>query len=95
MTSQEQSFDSAQIEDSEVQAAQAGRDVNQTRIEYNYRPYEADKGISPQKLPLGTSKFVGREPDVEKLHCLLQSRNGVVISAISGMGGIGKTELAI
>ncbi|OLT63265.1 tetratricopeptide repeat protein [Moorena bouillonii PNG] len=41
------------------------------------------------------SKFVGREPELETLHQRLQQRERVVISAISGMGGIGKTELAL
>ncbi|NEO41583.1 MAG: tetratricopeptide repeat protein [Moorea sp. SIOASIH] len=41
------------------------------------------------------SKFVGRSSELETLHQRLQQRERVVISAISGMGGIGKTELAL
>ncbi|MEX0268199.1 tetratricopeptide repeat protein [Leptolyngbyaceae cyanobacterium UHCC 1019] len=39
--------------------------------------------------------FVGREQELSDLHTLLQEENAVAISAISGMGGIGKTELAV
>ncbi|NEO70695.1 MAG: tetratricopeptide repeat protein [Moorea sp. SIO3H5] len=50
----------------------------------------------PQNLPhTHVSKFVGREPELETLHQRLQQAERVVISAISGMGGIGKTELAL
>ncbi len=50
----------------------------------------------PNNLPLFKSNyFVGRDKDLEKLHQLLQQTKTVAISAISGMGGIGKTELAI
>ncbi|NET81732.1 MAG: tetratricopeptide repeat protein [Moorea sp. SIO1F2] len=41
------------------------------------------------------SKFVGRSSELETLHQRLQQAERVVISAISGMGGIGKTELAL
>ncbi|MGB3652731.1 MAG: tetratricopeptide repeat protein [Rivularia sp. (in: cyanobacteria)] len=44
----------------------------------------------------GTPNFVGRSDELtiihEKLH---QENNAVAISAVSGMGGIGKTELAV
>lgn len=43
----------------------------------------------------GAVKFVGRETDLERLHYLLQQTDRVAITAISGMGGIGKTELTL
>jgi tetratricopeptide (TPR) repeat protein len=50
----------------------------------------------PQNLPAnGTATFVGRETDMEALHEQLQQREWVAVSAIQGMGGIGKTELAL
>src|ERR1700722_17625565 len=55
----------------------------------------------PAQLPPDTLDFTGREPQVRTLCAALAaepdtSRPGaVVISAISGMGGIGKTALAI
>ncbi|WP_428850933.1 tetratricopeptide repeat protein [Nostoc sp. CmiVER01] len=39
--------------------------------------------------------FVGREQELQNLHQLLQDNKQVAIAAISGMGGVGKTELAL
>lgn len=52
----------------------------------------------PDNLPRGITNpdgFVGREDDLKQLHELLQSRGQVAILVVSGMGGLGKTELAI
>lgn len=47
-------------------------------------------------MPLsGVAEFIGREEDLAKLHQLFQDGNPAQISAISGMGGIGKSELAL
>ncbi len=43
----------------------------------------------------GAISFVGREDDLKSLHEQLQEGTTVAVSAISGMGGIGKTELAL
>jgi tetratricopeptide (TPR) repeat protein len=43
----------------------------------------------------GSIDFVGRENDLLELHRRLQGDRPLVISAIAGMGGIGKTELAL
>jgi tetratricopeptide (TPR) repeat protein len=43
----------------------------------------------------GVVKFVGREEKLEQLHTQLQQRDRIAITAIAGMGGIGKTELAL
>ncbi len=40
-------------------------------------------------------KFVGRDEELEELDKLLQENNQVAIAAILGMGGLGKTELAL
>lgn len=41
-----------------------------------------------------TQKFVGRENELVLIHQHLQTSNHAVISAVEGMSGIGKTELA-
>ncbi|MFM7426472.1 MAG: tetratricopeptide repeat protein [Elainella sp.] len=49
----------------------------------------------PQNLPLsGVKLFVGREAELAELHERLQQSERVAITAIRGMGGVGKTELA-
>ncbi|MBD2201373.1 tetratricopeptide repeat protein [Calothrix sp. FACHB-168] len=56
-----------------------------------------------QNIPWsGVTKFVGRETELQNLHRLLQKNQQVVtersrsiIAAIAGMGGVGKTELAL
>jgi tetratricopeptide (TPR) repeat protein len=40
-------------------------------------------------------KFVGRDQLLEQLHNQLQTKDRIAITAIAGMGGIGKTELAL
>ncbi|MEH2069441.1 MAG: tetratricopeptide repeat protein [Nostoc sp.] len=40
-------------------------------------------------------EFVGREVELQNLHQLLQENEQVVIAAVAGMGGVGKTELAL
>ncbi|NEP10634.1 MAG: tetratricopeptide repeat protein, partial [Symploca sp. SIO2C1] len=50
----------------------------------------------PHNLPYsGVIKFVGRSETLSTLHQKLQERERVAICAIAGMGGIGKTELAL
>lgn len=42
-----------------------------------------------------TPNFVGRQKELDRLHKILQQQEGAVISAVSGMGGVGKTQLAV
>ncbi|MEH2007151.1 tetratricopeptide repeat protein [Nostoc sp.] len=47
-------------------------------------------------MPLsGVLEFVGREKELQNLHQLFQDNEQVAIAAIAGMGGVGKTELAL
>lgn len=58
------------------------------------------KSLQPTGIPnnvprSGVAKFIGREPELELLHRQLQQGSLIAISAVEGMGGVGKTELAI
>ncbi|NET57820.1 MAG: tetratricopeptide repeat protein [Symploca sp. SIO2E6] len=51
---------------------------------------------TPSNLPLsGVVKFVGRDEALEAVHEKLQQTTTVAITSVSGMGGVGKTELAL
>jgi NB-ARC domain len=51
---------------------------------------------TPQNLPRsGVVEFVGRDQKLEELHTQLQQNDRIAITALQGMGGIGKTELAL
>ncbi|NEP18859.1 MAG: tetratricopeptide repeat protein [Leptolyngbya sp. SIO4C1] len=51
---------------------------------------------TPENLPKNVAPvFVGREQALADLHAQLQQHEVVAITAIQGMGGIGKTELAL
>jgi len=59
-----------------------------------------DAGVAPRQLPAAVADFTGRAAELRRLTQVLDaaaaSRPGtVVISAISGMAGVGKTALAL
>ncbi|MBW4463148.1 MAG: tetratricopeptide repeat protein [Nodosilinea sp. WJT8-NPBG4] len=50
----------------------------------------------PNNLPRsGTVEFVGRDTELTNLHTQLHQVDRIAITALRGMGGIGKTELAL
>jgi tetratricopeptide (TPR) repeat protein len=51
---------------------------------------------SPNNLPRsGVIAFIGRDEILTELHSQLQHSDRIAITAVQGMGGIGKTELAL
>jgi hypothetical protein len=94
----ENTLNPKQIKQSILEGAQVGGDVNIrdiTQITINQSQPPKAVGI-PQNIPYrGVTKFVGRTADMELLHQMLQGTECVAIYAIAGMGGVGKTELAI
>jgi len=56
------------------------------------------QAVTPRQLPATPESFTGRTAELAQLDRLLRDRETstpVVISAVSGMGGIGKTALAV
>jgi tetratricopeptide (TPR) repeat protein/transcriptional regulator with XRE-family HTH domain len=51
--------------------------------------------VSPRQLPFASGDFTGRVRELELLTRYLSTAKGVSVTAITGMGGIGKTTLAI
>ncbi|MFC0432673.1 helix-turn-helix domain-containing protein [Kutzneria buriramensis] len=49
----------------------------------------------PRQLPSPPAPFVGRERELDRLDAALGAANTVVISAIAGAGGVGKSWLAL
>ncbi|HAG84385.1 MAG TPA: tetratricopeptide repeat protein [Cyanobacteria bacterium UBA12227] len=83
--------------DIHAQASHGGKQyIAKEQHFHNYPPTpDAIVGV-PQNLPYtGVTQFVGRDADLERLHDRMQRGTTVAVSAVSGMGGIGKTELAL
>src|SRR5947207_1451470 len=52
--------------------------------------------LAPRQLPAAIGHFAGRTAELESLNSLLDEAHGtVIISAIDGTAGIGKTALAV
>ena len=74
------------------------------RVEGNYIENQTINNPPPEKtfkpikhIPkLGSKNFVGRQDELASIHQKFDPQNNkVVISSVSGMGGVGKTELAV
>ncbi len=57
----------------------------------HFNPFDIPHNIQQSQA----RKFVGRDEQIEQLRQLLQANDVVVISDVTGQGGVGKTELAI
>jgi hypothetical protein len=63
-------------------------------------PHDSVAPVVPQELPAGVGHFAGRADELVTLTQMLESASGqapgaVVISAIGGTAGVGKTALAV
>jgi len=57
---------------------------------------EASTGVRPQQLPPAPGDFVGREQLAERLRLAVRpSGEAVALAVLSGIGGVGKTALAL
>ena len=58
-----------------------------------------ERAVVPRQLPAGAAFFAGREAELKELDALLgqadSEGDAVVISAVAGMAGVGKTALAV
>ena len=75
----------------------AGRDVIGSNVFTGDIKIEshADPVTMRHQLRAPVADFVGREQEIDNLINALRSQNRACITGISGMGGIGKTELAL
>jgi len=81
----------------QIGKAEAGSTIINVIQRHYYSPVLPDQVIpAPYYYPcdLGSTTFVGRSNELAQLHQLLQTSQRVGIVAITGMGGIGKTQLA-
>ncbi|MGP3969259.1 BTAD domain-containing putative transcriptional regulator [Streptomyces sp. 6N223] len=56
---------------------------------------QSQVGVPPAQLPGDVAGFVGREAELTELDALLTDRGTVVVSAVAGTAGVGKTALAV
>ncbi|PZU93369.1 MAG: tetratricopeptide repeat protein [Pseudanabaena sp.] len=77
--------------------AQAGSTVNIGTFNYNQIIQKAKQAGSLLNLPqTNVTLFAGRDDDLKRVHELLQKNQRVAVSAfVKGMGGVGKSELAL
>lgn len=61
-----------------------------------FLPTASAKERAPFTVPFPQDKrFLGRDDDLKKLHALLEADTAIGVGAVTGMGGIGKTQLAV
>ncbi len=65
-------------------------------VVFDFSTRKAASNKAPFVVPFPQDKrFLGRDDDLKKLHVLLQADAAIGVGAVTGMGGIGKTQLAV
>ncbi|MCY7331458.1 MAG: tetratricopeptide repeat protein, partial [Pseudanabaena sp. CAN_BIN31] len=88
-----------QINQTGMQGVSAGGNINASidqsvnKTVINQAPKENQP--IPSNVRQGSPNFVGRETELAQIHANLQNGLGVIVCAVEGMGGVGKTELAL
>ncbi|BBC24758.1 tetratricopeptide repeat protein [Pseudanabaena sp. ABRG5-3] len=77
----------------EINIGQGGTGNTQNNT-FNFASTKSNQPI-PSNVRQGSKNFVGREEELAEIHAKLQEDQGVIVCAVEGMGGVGKTELAL
>jgi DNA transposition AAA+ family ATPase len=78
-----------------INIEQDGNDNNQNNTFNLNIPEPKERQAVPSNVGKSTVNFVGREDDLTLIHQQLQTEQGVIVCAVEGLGGIGKTALAL
>ena len=77
----------------EINIGQDGSSNTQNNT-FNFAASKVNPPI-PDNVPIASPNFVGRVKELEDIHAKLQGGQGVSVCAVEGMGGLGKSELAL
>jgi len=78
-----------------INIEQDGTDNNQNNTFNLSIPEPKERQAVPSNVGKSTVNFVGREDELTLIHQQLQTEQGVIVCAVEGLGGIGKTALAL
>jgi tetratricopeptide (TPR) repeat protein len=81
------------VSNPEINIGQDGTGNTQNNT-FNFASTKSNQPI-PSNMRQGSKNFVGREEELAEIHAKLQEGHGVIVCAVEGMGGVGKTELAL
>ncbi|MGK7931190.1 MAG: kinesin, partial [Microcystaceae cyanobacterium] len=74
----------------------SGDNVAGDKIINNFNPPFPKKNTNiDSNVPQATKNFVGREDELIAIHEILEISKGVIVCAVEGLGGIGKSALAL